>query len=88
MNASSTRNFANRTAAPNDGLRHIAGAEETAPPPPGIAAIRPLREVEREAIESAIACCGGSIPRAAALLQVAPSTIYRKQNLWTRASGA
>ncbi len=44
--------------------------------------IRPLAEVEREAIESAITFCDGNIPRAAALLEVSPSTIYRKKQSW------
>lgn len=44
--------------------------------------IRPLRLVEKEAIERAIAWCEGNIPRAAALLEVSPSTIYRKRQAW------
>lgn len=44
--------------------------------------IRPLAEVEREAIEEAIAFCGNNIPKAAALLDVSPSTIYRKKQAW------
>ena len=38
----------------------------------------PLAEVERELIEATIAHCDGSIPRAAKMLAVSPSTIYRK----------
>ncbi len=45
--------------------------------------IRPLREVEREAIEQAIALCGDNIPQAAAALGVSPSTVYRKRQTWT-----
>jgi two-component system, repressor protein LuxO len=44
--------------------------------------IRPLHIVEKEAIERAIAFCEGNIPRAAALLEVSPSTIYRKRQAW------
>jgi two-component system repressor protein LuxO len=44
-----------------------------------ITAPRPLRLLEAEAIEAAIHYCGGNIPRAAALLEVAPSTIYRRR---------
>lgn len=44
--------------------------------------IRPLAEVERDAIEAAVAQCDGNVPRAAAALQVAPSTLYRKIQLW------
>ena len=46
-----------------------------------------LRLLERRAIEEAIASCGGSVPRAARLLGVAPSTIYRKRQAW-RATGS
>jgi DNA-binding NtrC family response regulator len=48
-------------------------------------AIRPLADVEREAIENAIAICDGNVPRAAALLGVAASTIYRKKQAWSPA---
>ncbi len=44
--------------------------------------IRPLAEVEREAIEDAIRLCDGNIPRAAAFLGVSPSTLYRKREAW------
>ena len=38
-----------------------------------------LEEIERNAIENAIQLCNGSIPRAAALLKVSQSTLYRKK---------
>lgn len=41
-----------------------------------------LWRIEKHAIESAIAACGGSIPQAARLLGVSPSTIYRKREAW------
>ncbi len=47
-----------------------------------IQSIRPLWLVEKETIEQAIALCEGNIPKAAALLQVSPSTIYRKRLSW------
>lgn len=47
-----------------------------------LSCIRPLIEVEREAIEQAIALCHGNVPKAAALLGVNPSTIYRKRQSW------
>lgn len=52
------------------------------PAPGSVSGIRPLAEVEREAIETAIALCEGNIPRAAVLLGVSPSTIYRKRMAW------
>ncbi len=43
----------------------------------------PLAEVEREFIEATIAHCDGSIPRAARMLEVSPSTLYRKLESWS-----
>jgi len=42
----------------------------------------PLADVERELIEATIDHCEGSIPRAARMLAVSPSTIYRKLESW------
>jgi two-component system, repressor protein LuxO len=43
---------------------------------------KPLAEVERLVIEATISTHGGSIPRAARVLDVSPSTIYRKIEGW------
>jgi two-component system repressor protein LuxO len=51
-------------------------------PPTDSPSLKPLWLVEKEAIERAIDHCGGNIPRAAALLEVSPSTIYRKRQAW------
>jgi two-component system repressor protein LuxO len=48
----------------------------------GSGSLKPLWLTEKEAIERAIEHCGGNIPRAAALLEVSPSTIYRKKQAW------
>ena len=50
--------------------------------PKDSAPLKPLWLVEKEAIERAIDLCSGNIPRAAALLEVSPSTIYRKRQAW------
>jgi two-component system, repressor protein LuxO len=58
------------------------------PPPPGAAELvrllagRTLGDIERLAIEAAIARHDGSLPRAARELGVAPSTLYRKREGW------
>ena len=59
------------------------------PATPAPEAVRPvsleatdLRLRERDMIEKAIAACGGSIPRAAQILGVSPSTLYRKRDAW------
>ena len=46
------------------------------------AAVKPLWMIEKAAIEEAIALCNGNIPRAAALLEINPSTIYRRKAEW------
>lgn len=46
--------------------------------------IHPLWQVEKEAIQHAIALCDGSISKAAGLLEVSPSTLYRKCQNWER----
>lgn len=49
---------------------------------------RPLAEVERMLIEATIALHGGSIPKAARVLDVSPSTLYRKIESWRGAGKA
>jgi len=41
-----------------------------------------LAEMERELIEATIEHCGGSVPKAAHILDVSASTIYRKREAW------
>lgn len=48
--------------------------------------VQELWRIERRAIETAIAACGGSIPRAAKILGVSPSTLYRKREAWAAAA--
>jgi DNA-binding NtrC family response regulator len=43
-----------------------------------------LAAIEREFIETTIAANDGSIPQAARLLDVSPSTLYRKRAAWTK----
>lgn len=47
-----------------------------------ISPINSLAEIERKTIEDAIKLCNGNIPKAAGLLDVSPSTIYRKKQSW------
>ncbi|GAB6263159.1 quorum-sensing sigma-54 dependent transcriptional regulator LuxO [Photobacterium sp. R1] len=50
--------------------------------------IEPLWQVEKRTIQHAIAACDGNIPRAAGLLEVSPSTIYRKLQAWQEAESS
>ncbi|GAD00789.1 sigma-54-dependent transcriptional regulator [Agarivorans albus] len=50
--------------------------------------IQPLWITEKEAIEHAIDHCDGNIPKAAELLDVSPSTIYRKKQSWEEAEAS
>jgi DNA-binding NtrC family response regulator len=43
---------------------------------------RPLAEIERIVIENTIAQNGGSVSKAARVLDVSPSTLYRKREAW------
>ncbi len=49
--------------------------------------VRSLRVIEKESIEKAINACDGNVPKAAALLGVSPSTLYRKRRSWVDDSG-
>lgn len=76
------------TSAPAPAMIGADGRFAMASMPAGLpmdsryAGIKPLWLVEKQAIEEAIARCGGSIPRAADALGVSPSTIYRKKQAW------
>ena len=73
-------------------ILHLSEEDTLAPPPaagaatapPGLAPLigRPLAEVERLLIEATIRECGGSVTRAARMLDVSPSTLYRKREAW------
>ncbi|MBF53935.1 MAG: sigma-54-dependent Fis family transcriptional regulator [Confluentimicrobium sp.] len=67
----------------------LATAEDTPRTPAEDVALstligRPLAEIEQLVIEATIAREGGSIPRAARVLQLSPSTIYRKRESWRK----
>jgi len=56
--------------------------EDSAPPRTGSGGIMPFWEQERSIIESAVGAFAGNIARAAAALEISPSTIYRKRQAW------
>ncbi|MEY4982857.1 MAG: hypothetical protein RIR62_1123 [Pseudomonadota bacterium] len=77
-----------------DALLALNRPSDAAPLPPailprGVEALRlgdlvgrPLAEVERLVIEATVEHFGGSVPKAARVLDVAPSTLYRKIDGW------
>jgi two-component system repressor protein LuxO len=72
------------------GRRMRANAAETggvftpAPLPRPGEAIMPLWQIEKQAILAAIEACGGNVLKAAAFLEIAVSTIYRKKTEWAK----
>ena len=46
---------------------------------------QPMTAIEQYIIESVIESCNGSIPKASQILQLSPSTIYRKREVWAKA---
>ncbi|MGD8957307.1 MAG: sigma-54 dependent transcriptional regulator, partial [Chromatiaceae bacterium] len=53
--------------------------------PIAVSGVRPLWLEEKDIIERAIDACAGNIPKAAALLDISASTIYRKRAAWEKA---
>jgi len=58
---------------------------EDLPPEPEVV---PLAIMERRLIEAALRRTNNDVPRAAALLEVNPSTIYRKLSAWRAEAAA
>ena len=66
-----------RCCRPRSATAELARRRDARLPPP--ARWRRFREQERTIIETALAAFGGNISRAAAALEISPSTIYRKR---------
>ncbi|MEP3654741.1 MAG: sigma-54 dependent transcriptional regulator [Litorimonas sp.] len=49
---------------------------------------QPMTTIEKNIIEAVIASCNGSIPKASQILQLSPSTIYRKREVWDKIDAA
>jgi len=49
---------------------------------------QPFEVLERQIIEATIDACGGSLPKTARTLQVSPSTLYRKKEVWAAEEGS
>ena len=59
----------------------ISTTEEQVTAPKDVT-IRPMWIVERETIQQAIDYCDGNVLNAAVLLELSPSTVYRKKQAW------
>ena len=68
--------------APDPGPEAPGGSDELAAAADAFVGM-PLAGVERLVIEATIRACGGSLPKAARVLGVSPSTLYRKRAGWT-----
>ena len=69
----------------NEAMLPAATLRDERPDGPAIPhRIVPFHEQERQIIEAALAAFGGNIARAAAALELSPSTIYRKREAWVR----
>lgn len=79
---------AGATAARPRAMPACEPTPDIAPIATPLAGIEPLWLVEKKTIEAAIQQCGDNIPRAAEALEISPSTIYRKRQLWTHAEQA
>lgn len=74
----------------SDSMQRAAQSTDTGPRPmtasqnDPIAALigSPLSDIERRVIEATIKACDGSVTKAAHLLDVSPSTLYRKRESW------
>lgn len=66
---------------PRAAVEALPRASRTTQPQPTGAAltVRPLWELERDAIREALDACAGNVTRAAALLEIGVSTLYRKK---------
>ena len=76
-------------ATPDSPRQPVTAAPPAEEPPTPVlaspAGIRPLWQEEKDVIERAISLCGDNIPKAAALLEISASTIYRKRVAWEKA---
>ncbi|MGB0682269.1 MAG: sigma-54-dependent transcriptional regulator [Magnetovibrionaceae bacterium] len=57
------------------------------PRPNSAEEIRPLADLERDAIQDAIRLCDGNVPMAAVKLGISSATIYRKKQAWLKETG-
>lgn len=81
-----TRDLQPSSFQPKDGTQISYPERNNAAIPLDVSAFigTPLSQLERDFIEATIEFCDGSIPQAARLLDVSPSTLYRKKESWDK----
>jgi two-component system repressor protein LuxO len=71
---------------PSDLALGASPASPLAPPAaatlPSSSPVEPLWRAERRLVEAALAAAAGNVVRAAAMLELSPSTLYRKLQSW------
>jgi len=77
-----TASVGRKTPANESGSDTGPPIDNASPSGTSAAPIRPLWQMEKEAILEALRRCHDDVPRAATLLEISPSTIYRKLQLW------
>jgi two-component system repressor protein LuxO len=70
-------------AGSGQGVSRLSQVSSQRAPAGDSAEVKPMWQLEREAIEAALRACDDNIPRAAAMLELSPSTIYRKMQGWS-----
>ena len=73
--------------APQQGLTPVADVVSGAWPSLTLSLGQSFDTLERQMIEATIDACGGSLPKTARVLQVSPSTLYRKKEIWAAQDG-
>ena len=81
---STTATAVERGDAADDAIADVATRTRGAVRGRRAGASRPFWQQERRIIEAALAAFGGNIARAAAALEISPSTIYRKRQSWVQ----
>ena len=64
----------------NKNLQIAAGLPQEQPPTPKL---KTLAQLERDYIEMVLELSRGNVPRAAKILDISPSTLYRKRASWS-----
>lgn len=68
--------------SPKESIKPSAKSNRQTGPTEDTPVIQPFWITEKQTIEKALALCDGNVPKAASLLEISASTIYRKLQTW------